>query len=210
MTSSTGLDSGDKRIMKARSSLLAIILVVLAASAWYFVAGSRPAPATTAPTDNDYSIVVDLSDRQLYVLNQGTVVHTYPVAVGMKSHPTPRGRFAIEHVVWNPYWHPPDAAWADGKSVQEPGPDNPMGRVKMFFQEPDYFIHGTPEEDSVGRPDSHGCVRMYQDDAISLARQVMAHGGEVRPASWFDRVLDHFRDTREVYLSDPVPVTIRE
>jgi hypothetical protein len=50
---------------------------------------------------------------------------------------------------------------------------------------------------------------MGNPSAIDLAQEVMAHGGKPKPASWFRRVLDHFRDTREVYLSDPVPVIVR-
>ena len=30
------------------------------------------------------------------------------------------------------------------------------------------YIHGTPEEASLGTPASHGCVRMGNDDVIEL------------------------------------------
>ncbi|VAW82112.1 Glutamate synthase [NADPH] large chain [hydrothermal vent metagenome] len=30
------------------------------------------------------------------------------------------------------------------------------------------YIHGTPEEGKLGRPASHGCIRMYNDDVIRL------------------------------------------
>jgi hypothetical protein len=36
----------------------------------------------------------------------------------------------------------------------------------------------------------------------------MAAGGKPEEPSWFRRVLDHFTSTREVYLSNSVPVEI--
>jgi len=30
------------------------------------------------------------------------------------------------------------------------------------------YIHGTPEEDAIGRPVSHGCIRMRNDDVVEL------------------------------------------
>jgi L,D-transpeptidase YbiS len=30
------------------------------------------------------------------------------------------------------------------------------------------YIHGTKHEDKIGRPDSHGCIRMRNDDVIEL------------------------------------------
>ncbi len=45
---------------------------------------------------------------------------------------------------------------------------------------------------------------------LKVARKVMQHGGEARPPGWFKRVINAFRDTREVTLSRPVPVVIRD
>ena len=36
------------------------------------------------------------------------------------------------------------------------------------------YIHGTPEEDKIGIPVSHGCIRMRNDDVIDLFDQVDA------------------------------------
>src|SRR5215217_5926918 len=135
------------------------------------------------------TLEVDVSERKLYVREGGDVVRTYPVAVGRPGNPTPRGRFRIRHIIWNPRWVPPDADWAKGKKPRAPGdPQNPMGRVKMFFQEPDLYIHGTREVDSLGQAESHGCIRMRNSDVIALAQTVMEHGGARRDPSWFRRV----------------------
>ena len=83
-----------------------------------------------------------------------------------------------------------------------------MGRVKIFFADPDYYIHGTNDESSLGRAASHGCLRMRNEDVIALAKVVMEHGGETRPASWFRRIINRVTDTQEVRLSTPVAIRI--
>ncbi len=201
--------------MKRRATYFSgvvVVLAVLISAAWYAARVRRPVEA--GPRLDAYSapfgLVVDLTQRQLIVMEDGQEVRSYPVAVGSHAHPTPRGNFAIRHIVWNPRWVPPDAKWARHKTAKEPGDrDNPMGNVKMFFEDPDYYIHGTHDYDSLGEPESHGCVRMANSSAVALAQDVMENGGKPMPESWFERVLDHFRDTRQIYLRTPIPVAIR-
>lgn len=171
---------------------------------------AAPAEVVETPPADEFSLRVDVSERRLYVLVDNEVVDSYPVAVGKPTHPTPRGEFHIRRLVWNPRWVPPDERWARGKKPRAPGdPQNPMGRVKIFFQPPDYYIHGTRDVDSLGEAESHGCIRMRNSDVIALARRVMANGGAARSPSWFQQVINRVRSTREVRLSDPVLVKIR-
>jgi lipoprotein-anchoring transpeptidase ErfK/SrfK len=82
---------------------------------------------------------IDISERKLYIEENGDQVASYSVAVGTGAHPTPRGAFTVQRVIWNPRWVPPEAKWAEDERPREPGdPKNPMGRVKIFFREPDY------------------------------------------------------------------------
>ncbi|HET9984354.1 MAG TPA: L,D-transpeptidase [Longimicrobiales bacterium] len=188
----------------------ALLALVTASSAWYALEGARAVPAeATSAAAADIRIVVDVSTRRLYVKQGDETIRSYAVAVGKARYPTPKGRFRISHLVWNPRWDPPDAGWARHERAQRPGWNNKMGRVKMFFLEPDYFIHGTPFEGSLGEARSHGCIRMANGDAIELAALVMKHGGSPRPRSWFSRIVDHVRETENVYLERPVPVLIR-
>jgi lipoprotein-anchoring transpeptidase ErfK/SrfK len=185
-------------------------MVALAVAA---LGAGSPAPAegTRVPArDEDFYLTVDLSSRMLSVVDNGETVASYPVAVGQPRHPTPTGEYRIRHIVWNPRWVPPDARWARGRRPRDPGdPRNPMGRVKLFFHDPDLYVHGTHDTDSLGEAESHGCVRMSNSAVIRVARLVMEHGGEPRSAGWFRRVLDRFTDTRQVYLSKPVLIKIQ-
>ena len=137
------------------------------------------------------------------------LTRSYPVAIGQDRYPTPTGEFRIARVIWNPRWVPPESEWAKDETAKEPGdPGNPMGKVKIFFQDPDYYIHGTDAEDSLGEAASHGCLRMANADVVELARMVMEHGGENRSPNWFQRIINFVRSTEEVRLSEPIPLRV--
>jgi len=157
----------------------------------------------------DLRLEIDLSERRLEAIVDGGSVETFAVSVGKERNPTPTGAFSIRKVIWNPSWRPPDAEWAREKTAKAPGhPDNPMKRVKMFFQEPDYYIHGTDEEESLGKAASHGCIRMSPDDVTRLAKLVMEQGGKPMPEPWYRRIF-HRRTTKVVFLETPVRLQIR-
>jgi murein L,D-transpeptidase YcbB/YkuD len=196
--------------MRRRTMMMLAAAAILggigSAAFWSERRASAPVP------ESEFSALmlrVDISERHVTAELNGEVHATYGVAVGTAKHPTPRGRFAIRRIIWNPSWVPPDSEWARDEKPAAPGdPNNPMGRVKMYFREPAYYLHGTNAVSSIGRAASHGCIRMRNEDIIALAKLVMKHGGEAREPGWFQRVLNRARSTREVRLSAPVPIVI--
>ena len=82
-----------------------------------------------------------------------------------------------------------------------------MKIVKIFFQEPDYYIHGTDAEDSLGSAASHGCIRMAQVDVYKLARYLQDHAGAEKSDEWYAGVING-NETASVMLPQPVPLTI--
>src|SRR5215510_9054441 len=153
-------------------ALLTFVPIVPAALVWSHL---RP-----AAHDPPLRLVVSLSNRTLQVIEGGEVVQTYGVAVGRPSHPTPTGNFHTGTIDWNPSWTPPPTAWARNREYEPPGsPDNPMQAVKIYFQAPYYFIHGTNSPGSIGEAASHGCIRMTPGDARALAHRIEDAGGGV-------------------------------
>jgi lipoprotein-anchoring transpeptidase ErfK/SrfK len=156
-----------------RRWLGALLLVGPVGSGAYWWSGSRSAAA-----DAPIKLVVSLSARELRVIEHGSTVVTYGVAVGRPSHPTPTGTFTTGDIEWNPSWTPPPTNWAANKKYQPPGAaSNPMQAVKIYFQAPYYFIHGTNNPDSIGEAASHGCIRMVPEQASALARRIERAGG---------------------------------
>jgi murein L,D-transpeptidase YcbB/YkuD len=145
---------------------------------------------------------------RLQVYEGGELLRSYPVAVGQPGHDTPTGDFPITRAEWNPWWRPPASEWAREDKVTPPGPSNPMGRVKLHFA-PLYFIHGTPKEESIGTPASHGCVRMRNKDVIELARLLHERAAPSVPSSKIDRILANPGTTRRIDFQGSIPLVVR-
>lgn len=78
---------------------------------------------------------------------------------------TPRGVFNVLWKTEDPIWIKPDWAFVEAKQPVPP-PDDPSRMVKgelgrfLLSIGNGYLIHGTPHEDKLGRPASHGCIRL--------------------------------------------------
>ena len=111
-----------------------------------------------------------------------------------------------------------DPDWIDwrlvGRSIkslklrQQPGPENPLGRIKFFLpNDDDIYLHDTPSRGLMRRDHrtfSSGCIRV--GDARALAEALLAH-----EPGWSPERLDETLATGgtvEVRLSSPVPVVL--
>jgi lipoprotein-anchoring transpeptidase ErfK/SrfK len=127
-------------------------------------------PPDVTRQDLGYTIVVDLSDRELYLFDGLQQVKTYPVAVGQPSFPTPQGEWEIINKRINPTWTNPDPdGWGASLPAFIPaGPGNPLGTRALDLDAPGIRIHGTYASYSIGTYASHGCVRMFLEDVEEL------------------------------------------
>ncbi|MFN2469470.1 MAG: L,D-transpeptidase family protein [Gaiellaceae bacterium] len=117
-------------------------------------------------------IVVRRGQHRLWLYRGMRLWRTFGVAVGQPAWPTPLGRFEIV-VKWrNPWWFPPNSAWARGSAPEPPGPSNPLGTRWMGISSPGVGIHGTPTPSSIGYSASHGCIRMLIPQAEWLFEHV--------------------------------------
>ncbi|MCT7994161.1 L,D-transpeptidase [Laspinema olomoucense] len=115
-------------------------------------------------------LVIRLSERRVYVYRNDRIQTSYPIAVGKEGWETPTGQYEVMQMQRNPIWEHP---WT-GELVY-PGPDNPLGpRWIGFWTDGKDLIgfHGTPNEELIGEAVSHGCVRMRNQDILSLYAQV--------------------------------------
>jgi murein L,D-transpeptidase YcbB/YkuD len=82
-----------------------------------------------------------------------------------------------------------------------------MKVVKIFFKEPDFYIHGTGDEESLGGAASHGCIRMAQSDAFRLGRYLMDHGGASKDSAWYTSVFNR-GVSADIRLPQPITIVI--
>jgi len=118
------------------------------------------------------AIVIERGSNELRFYLDQKLNRTFQVATGQAAYPTPLGSFDIVVMERNPWWYPPNSAWAKGEKPIPPGPGNPLGTRWMGISSPNVGIHGTPDAASIGYSASHGCIRMRIPDAEWLFQHV--------------------------------------
>lgn len=123
-------------------------------------------------------VLVDESQRRLYLRRDDGSIVSYAVAVGTARTPTPARPYTIEAITHQPTWYPPASIRrehaARGKPLPRsvpPGRGNPLGSYFVRLQN-SIGIHGTNQPRSIGRAASHGCIRMHDRDVRELVQQL--------------------------------------
>ena len=115
--------------------------------------------ATAADARADILISVEKSAQRLSVIVDGVHRHTWPISSGIDGGP-PSGSFRPERL--ERMWYSRKYDWS------------PMPHAIFFYH--GYAIHGTGYVSRLGRPASHGCVRLHPAHAAILFQLVQNHG----------------------------------
>jgi peptidoglycan hydrolase-like protein with peptidoglycan-binding domain len=123
-------------------------------------------------------IVVDNSEGVMKVMDKSDkLVAQFPVTMGSSKDPLPLGTWkATNYAFLPPFHYQPDLFWDvdDSKEEQKlpPGPNGPVGVAWLDLTKEHYGIHGTPEPSTIGRAESHGCIRMTNWDVLRLSQML--------------------------------------
>ncbi len=128
---------------------------IVAAFAIFFLS-LAPAAAKTLVAE------VSLSQQVLTIIYKGEALASWSVSTGRAGYRTPRGTFR------------PQRMYRDYFSQQYDGAPMP----NAVFYDAGYAIHGSYETGSLGRPASHGCVRLHPADAEKFFDLVLTVGPE--------------------------------
>jgi lipoprotein-anchoring transpeptidase ErfK/SrfK len=120
------------------------------------------------------TIVVNTSERRLYLVQEGGKAIKYGIGVGRQGFQW-SGTHRISRKSEWPGWTPPAAmrkrqpylpAYMPG------GPNNPLGARALYIGSTLYRIHGSNEPWTIGHAVSSGCIRMTNEDVMHLYSQV--------------------------------------
>jgi L,D-transpeptidase ErfK/SrfK len=129
-----------------------------------------------APTNVPHSgIVVNLPALRLFYYGPDGEEASFPITPGREGWATPTGTTQIVRKREHPVWVVPASIRAEDPSlpaVVPAGPKNPLGNYALSLSWPGYAIHGTNAPSSIGKPGSHGCMRMYPEDIETLFGKV--------------------------------------
>jgi L,D-transpeptidase ErfK/SrfK len=144
-------------------------------------------------------VVINVAELRLYYYPKGgKTVITHPVGIGREGWSTPLGETRIVSKREGPTWTPPASIRAEHAAMGDilpqvvpAGPDNPLGTHALYLGFTSYLMHGTNKPYGVGMRASHGCIRLYPEDIISMYEKVPV-GAPVRvihqpyKAGWLD------------------------
>jgi len=160
--------------------------------------GALPLALTSCVTDEHHIVEVSVPQQRMAVYRDGVRIREYPISTSKfglgdnkGSNHTPLGAFRIAKKIGKDA--PAGAVFKSRKPTGEvlspdaPGRDPIVTRIlwlkgteannanayKRYI-----YIHGTPEERSIGTPASYGCVRMKSSDIIDLF-EVVGNGARV-------------------------------
>jgi hypothetical protein len=117
--------------------------------------------AAAAPAAARLVIDIDKSAQRMTVLLDDETIHTWPVSTGIRGYDTPSGEYKPFRLEVDHY----SREWDDA----------PMPH-SIFFTKRGHAIHGTTHLRNIGRPASHGCVRLEPGNARVLFGLVRKHG----------------------------------
>jgi hypothetical protein len=121
--------------------------------------------ADAALAAEPWSLVADLSDRELTLRHDGRVRGRWRISIGAPATPTPTGRFGVTDLLTEP----PGSAYgccivalSGHQDRFRPGWD---GGTRLA-------VHGTPHPETIGRADTNGCLHLGAGALRRLLRVV--------------------------------------
>ena len=115
--------------------------------------------ADAGPAQADVVISISKSTQRMTVLVDGSQRYVWAVSTGLDGGP-PDGSYRPERL---------ERTWHSSKYDWSPMPHS------IFFHH-GFAIHGTNYVSRLGRPASHGCVRLHPSHAAALFALVQQHG----------------------------------
>ena len=109
-------------------------------------------------------VTVDKTAQRLTVEVDGFTQYQWPVSTARWGYRTPNGSYRPQRL---------ERRWYSRKYDWSPMPHS------IFFNG-GYAIHGSTEVSRLGRPASHGCIRLHPNNAATLFNLVQRRSGDTR------------------------------
>jgi len=105
---------------------------------------------------------VDISTQTMVVSQNGVVKYKWPVSTGRKGYSTPTGTYS--------------AQWLSRHHRSRKYNNAPMPYAVFYHR--GYAVHATYDTKRLGRPASHGCVRLAPENAATFFSLVKKAGNK--------------------------------
>jgi hypothetical protein len=138
-----------------------LVIVLVLAVMLALPASAQTSSSSEAQSTGAILINIDKSRQKMTVFLDGVEKYVWPVSTGQAGYSTPSGTYTATSM--NEIWYSKE--W-----------DNAPMPHSVFFRKDGYAIHGSYEVKNLGRPASHGCVRISPENAATLFALVKKNG----------------------------------
>ena len=125
--------------------------------------GTSEGRNSTDPKKSVVLVTIDKEQQKMTVSIDGVQKYDWPVSTGRAGYSTPSGSYTATSM--NEIWY--SRQW-----------DNAPMPHAIFFMKDGHAIHATLDVKNLGKPASHGCVRLSPANATTLFALVKANGLE--------------------------------
>jgi hypothetical protein len=140
----------------------ALVIVPVLATMFAFPASAQIISGSESQSVGTAILInIDKSRQKMTVFLDGVEKYNWPVSTGRAGYSTPSGNYTATSM--NEVWYSKE--W-----------DNAPMPHSIFFRKDGYAIHGSYEVKNLGRPASHGCVRISPENAATLYALVKKNG----------------------------------
>jgi len=133
--------------------IVPVLAVMFASPASAQVSSSPESRSESQSADSTIHVTIDKSRQKMTVALDGVTKYEWPVSTGKAGYSTPSGTYTTTSM--NEIWYSKE--W-----------DNAPMPHSVFFRKDGYAIHGSLEVRNLGRPASHGCVRISPENAATF------------------------------------------
>src|SRR5215475_12177444 len=133
--------------------IVPVLAVIFASPASAQVSSSPGSRSESQSADSTIHVTIDKSRQKMTVALDGVTKYEWPVSTGKAGYSTPSGTYTTTSM--NEIWYSKE--W-----------DNAPMPHSVFFRKDGYAIHGSLEVRNLGRPASHGCVRISPENAATF------------------------------------------
>lgn len=137
---------------------------------WKMDSKYLPAEVSYNTSEKPGTVIISTRKKYLYVVQEGGKAKRFGIGVGRRGFRW-RGEEKVSRKAEWPAWHPPAEMREREPHLpvrMEGGEDNPLGARALYLGNTLYRIHGTHQPWTIGESVSSGCIRLRNEDVISL------------------------------------------
>ena len=170
VAAAVSIDAGAANAENQTGSVYNNVRYNFGSNTWKMDSKYLPAEVSYSTSEKPGTVIISTRKKYLYVVQEGGKAKRFGIGVGRRGFRWSGEEKVSRKAEW-PAWHPPAEMREREPHLperMEGGEDNPLGARALYLGNTLYRIHGTHQPWTIGESVSSGCIRLRNEDVISL------------------------------------------